>query len=231
VSDLATLADAADSLTNPIRVREPIYKWDDNRNRKIVRYHDHTLPSLLDQLATAIIPGEVYTEDDGGHVRSTPRSVPPARLDAINALILIEAGAARWVNRVGLTSRDRADRNIRALVGAQIDSDTGHEILVDLRRWYGWAATLTGWERPAWKPNAPCPICEERGLRVRLDRSTAACVACGEGWDPNNIGLLAEHVRQIADAGEASRKWANWPTRNQEEPRRTGALPAKESTG
>lgn len=196
--DLGTVADAADALTNPIQVREPIHYWDANRNRKI-KYYEHRLPSLLDQLHAATVPGEVYIEDQGGTVHRTPRSIPPARLEAINAIIQIEAGAALWVTRSHIAIRQTAASNIRALVSvAQTDSDTAIAILTDLRRWYGWAATLTGWERPSWRPAVPCPICEARGsLRVRLDRQTAMCVSCGEGWTPETVGLLAEHLRAI----------------------------------
>ena len=194
MTDLATVADAADSLTNPVRVREPIPYWDDNRNRKI-RIHEHTLPSLLDQLAAAVIPGEVYVEDDGGHVRRTPRSMPPARLEAINALMSIEAGAAIWCTRMDLRLREDAAGNIRALVGANLNSDQADELLADLRHWYGWAATLTGMRRPPWTPQSPCPFCNDRALRVRLDTKTAMCVSCRESWTEDTIGLLAEHLR------------------------------------
>lgn len=234
--ELATVADAADALTNPIQVREPIHYWDVNRNRK-VKYYEHRLPSLLDQLHNAVIPGEAYVEDDGGHIHRTPRSIPPARLEAINAIIQIEAGAAQWVRRSNLALRPSVASNVRAMVSAaQVDSDTAELILIDLRRWYGWAATLTGWERPAWRPAAACPICDTRGtLRVRLDRSTAVCVACGAAWTPVNIGLLAEHVRQVAEAAAESRRWAGWAQRdhlNEEEPpHEARAHPTKESTG
>lgn len=194
MTDLATIADAADSLTNPIRVREPIPYWDTNRNRKI-RFHQHTLPSLLDQLAAAIIPGEVYLEDDGGHIRRSPRSIPPARLEAIHALMSIEAGAAIWCDRMTITLREDAAGNIRALVGSHLTSDLADELLGDLRHWYGWAATLTGWRRPPWTPQSPCPFCGERTLRVRLDTKTATCVGCRESWTETTIGLLAEHLR------------------------------------
>jgi hypothetical protein len=199
VTDLTTLADAADALTNPIRVRERIEWWDDNRNKKY-RYHEHTVASLLDQLHGAMVPGEAYVEDEGGYVRRTPRSIPPARLEAINASLMIDAGAGTWVIRVGLTIRDTTAGNIRSLVGAQTDSDTAEEILRDLRRWYGWAATLSGWERAPWKPEATCPLCAERGtLRVHFARKAAACVACHESWTEDTIGLLADHIRDEAD--------------------------------
>jgi len=199
VADLGTIADAADALTNPIRVREPLQYWDANRNRKI-KYYEHTLPSLLDQLHRAIIPGEVYVEDQN-RVHRTPRSMPPGRLEAINALMQIEAGAALWIVRVRLTLRESAPSNIRALVGAQTDSDQASDILADLRRWYSWAATLTGWERPPWRPNAPCPACEHHGLRVHLARQTAACVNCGAGWTPDTIGILGDYVTGLTSTG------------------------------
>lgn len=198
MSDLATIAEAADALTNPIRVREPIHRWEGS-NRKTV-HHTHTMPSLLDQLHAAVVPGEVYVEDDAGHIHRTPRSIPPARLEAINACLTIDAAAAMWAKRLKLAVRETAADNIRALIGAQTDSDTEKELLVELRRWYSSAAVLTGWERPPWRPDVPCPLCGQKGLRVRLDRSTASCVQCGEGWTEQTIGLLAEHVR-VTTAG------------------------------
>lgn len=206
MTDLASIADAVDALTNPIQVRERYERWV-NGNRKTF-VHQHTLPSLIDQLAAAIMPGEVYVEDTGGKIYRMPQSTPAARIEAIDASLTIDAGAALWCSRLRITLRETADRNLRALVGAQVDSDTAGDILADLRRWYGLAATLTGWERPAWRPDAPCPLCAQRGLRVRLDRRTAACAACGESWTPDTIGLLAEHVRQVGEAAAESRRWA-----------------------
>lgn len=199
-SDLSSIADAVDALTNPIQVRERYEVWE-NRNRK-VRYWAHTLPSLLDQLHAAVIPGEVYVEDDAGHIHRMPQSTPPARLEAINACLVIDAGAALWVMRCHLTVREATASNLRALVGATVDSDTTNEMLSELRRWYGMAATIAGWERPPWRPSAPCPICDHTGgLRVRLDRQTATCVDCGESWTPDTIGLLGEYVRGITSVG------------------------------
>lgn len=192
MSDLTTIADVADALTNPVQVRERYEVWV-NRNR-VVKHWTHTLPSLLDQLGQAMIPGEVYVEDQGGHVVRTPRSVPPARLEAVNALVQIEAGAALWVTRSGLNLRPSPAGNIRALVGAQVDSEAARGILSDLKRWYGWAATLTGWERPAWKPSVACPACDTKALRIHLARETAACVHCGEAWTRDTIGILAAHI-------------------------------------
>lgn len=195
MTDLATIADAVDALTNPINVRELIYKRQDNGYRKLTREWVHTAPSLLNQLAAAVIPGESYLEDTGDKVRGKrPFPPPPARIEAINAGLIIEAGAAMWVTRLGLRLRENAERNLRAMVGAPMDSDTAADILRDLRRWYGMAATVSGWERAPWRPDAPCPACEVKKLRVHLARKTATCVNCGESWTPDTIGILGDYV-------------------------------------
>jgi hypothetical protein len=194
MTDLATIADTVDALTNPIGVREVIYDRQPNGYRKISRLWVHTLPSLLNQLAAAVIPGEAYVEDDGGHVHRKPSSIPPARLEAINACLIIEAGAATWAWRAGRQLRETAEGNLRAIVGAPMDSDMDKRALTDLRRWYGMAATVAGWERPAWRPDAPCPACETIALRVHLARKTATCVNCGESWTPDTIGILGDYV-------------------------------------
>lgn len=203
---LLTIADAADALTQPIHHVERIYDRDLHRNRKLRRVYTVTLPSILDQLAAAIVPGEVYVEEGAG-AKLIPQSTPPAQLEAINAILTIEAGAAHWCMRAGLPMRETATGNIRSLVGANLDSGTGNELLSQLRRWYGTAATLTGWLSPPWTPQAPCPLCDSRQLRVRLDRQTATCIGCGEAWSDDTIGLLADHCRAYTtwSAGEAKR--------------------------
>ena len=204
MTDLSTVASTADELTNPIRVREPYTVWM-NRNR-VTRFWEHTLPSLLDQLAAAKIPGEVYVEDKGGNVVRTPRSIPPARLEAISASLQIDAAAAMWTLSLSISIRPTTAGNIRGLVGARTDSDTARELLADMRRWYNLAATLSGWER-VWKPQAPCPACDVSGhLRINLTRQTAVCVqhdnqpdgGCGQAWDSQSIGILAAHIERTS---------------------------------
>lgn len=199
---LDTIGDAVDALTNPMHVRERYEVWDGNRNRK-TRWWEHRMPSLLDQLAAAAVPGEVYVEETGGHIRRTPRSCPPARLDAINLELAITAWAADTAWRVTRTVRDDTAANLRAIVGAKLTSDQEADILDQLRRWVYQARVIAGWQRPPWRPDAPCPACDQRGLRVRLDLSTAACVECGETWDPATIGVLAEHVRRVGEQTRA----------------------------
>lgn len=196
---IADLLAAADELTDSRDHVEPITAswWDKNRNRKTrtVRYRTR-VPSLLDQLAAAVHPGEVYVEQDSSRPGFASR--PPARLDAIDRLLAIEAGAARWVVSIGLTLRDTTAGNIRALVGVSgtLDSDTLAALLTEVYLWRNWAATVTGWQTLPWRPRVPCPVCEALGsLRIRLDRKTACCMDCGEAWGEDAIGLLAEHIR------------------------------------
>lgn len=197
--DLATIADAVDLLTNPILVRERIYDTAPNRHRQLKRVWEATVPSLLDQLQAAIVPGVAYVEDDGHHGHATPRSIPPAQIDAINAVLRIEAGVTVWCNRADLDWRGTLAANVRSLVGARLTSDHREALLDDLRHWYGWATTLTGWLRPPWRPDTPCPACETKhALRVRVERKTAVCVECGEYWTENTIGLLSEIIAAAA---------------------------------
>jgi hypothetical protein len=193
VTELQTIADAVDLLTNPIRHTERIFDRDAHRNRRLKRVWVVTLPSLIDQLRLAMFPGEVYVEEQG-HARMMPRSVPPARVEAVNALLQIEAGAAMWMIRSGARLRPTTTDNLRALVGLRGDE---HALRRDVNRWYGWAATLTGWERPPFTPQAPCPGCGNFTLRVRLDRKTATCVTetCDHWWNEDTWGILAEHMR------------------------------------
>lgn len=206
---LLDIAEAADELTNPRQHTEILEAWDRNRNLKR-RRRTTTMPSLLTQLAQAIIPGEAYTEDDPTAASSFgPR--PPARLDAIDRLLAITAASARWCASLHLRLRDQPERNIRALVGAAavLDSDTMRTLRDDLHTWRTWAATVTGWQRPPDTPRAPCPLCEHYStLRVRLDRYTACCLHCGGAWDHANIGLLADYVRQYLAASEQAARAA-----------------------
>ena len=191
---LATIADCVDALTHPMHIRERYEKWHGNNRR--THWHEHRMPPLLTQLQRAAIPGEAYAEDHSGGTRRIPASCPPARLEAINLELAITAWAADNAWRTIRRVREDTASNLRALVGAQIDSDTTARLLDDLRRWVNRALVIAGWQRPPWRPDAPCPACDRRStLRVRLDTSTATCTACGEGWDKTTIGLLAEHVR------------------------------------
>jgi len=207
MSDVSELLAAADELTDPRRHVEVITAswWDRHRNRKtkVVR-RVTTLPSLLDQLAEAVHPGETYTEGEG--TRPGFGSRPPARIDAIDRLLAITAGSARWVLSLGLSVRPTVHGNVRTLVGASgtLDSDTLDALIFEVTTWRTWAATVTGWQRPPWRPRVACPICDRLGsLRIRLEQKTACCMDCGEVWSESDgrIFLLADHIRAEGEAG------------------------------
>lgn len=203
---LTRIAETADALTEPTRHAEPITDWTEQRNRTTRRVWVTDQPSLLDQLAAAVIPGEVYVDPQGPAAKGQPRSTPNARLDAVDRLLAIEAAAATWCLTLRLELRERPDSNIRALVGAagSTDSDTQERLLRDMRTWRLWAATVAGWHVPAWRPNAPCMFCSARDvLRVRLDKGTACCVGCGAVWDRGEIDELAEFVRRHRELAKA----------------------------
>jgi hypothetical protein len=212
LTDLTELLAAADELTDPRRHVEVLsgHYWDHNRNRKTKTVRrTTTLPSLLNQLADAVVPGEAYVENDAS--RPGFRSTPPARLDAIDRLLAIDAGAARWVVSIGLPLRKDTAGNIRALVGiaGTLDSDTLGALVTEVTNWRAWAATVTGWQTPPWKPRVACPVCDRLGtLRIRLDRKTACCMDCGEGWDEptGTIFLLADHIRAEGELAESTNR-------------------------
>lgn len=232
MTDLLTdIADTADELTNPRQNVERIQDYNpENRNTKVRRVWVAILPSLLDQLARAVVPGESYSEQEGS--RGAFESRPAARLDAVDRLIAIEAGAAMWCTRARLTLRDSPAGNIRSMVGAAptIGSDNQQWLLGDLRAWRTWAATVTGWERPADAPRASCPHCAKINmLRVRLARKSGCCLACGAWWDDATIGILAEHIRLTAEAKGDTKglRTAAVQARRQAEARRIALAPTR----
>jgi transcription elongation factor Elf1 len=206
VSDYLTeIADTADELTNPMHIVERIPDVNAYRHKRLRRIWEVNLPSLLDQLAEAVVPGESYVEDEV--TRGAFASRPAARLDAVDRLLAIEASAAMWCLGSALALRESATDNIRALVGKApaLDSGRQRDLSRDLRSWRTWAATVTGWEHPPHAPRAPCPLCEAKGtLRIRLEKSTGCCMACGAAWDVTNIGILTEHVKAYRARSDAA---------------------------
>lgn len=226
---LTRIAETADALTEPSKHVEPITDWTDQRNRTQRRVWVTDQPSLLDQLAAAVIPGEVYMEPQGPAAKTKHGSTPNARLDAVDRLLAIEAGAAKWCVELRVALRERPESNIRALVGAAagLDSDAQERLLRDLSAWRLWAATVAGWRVPAWRPNAPCMVCERRdALRVRLDKGTACCVACGAVWDRHEIDGLAEFVRRHRELAKAQALAARLRAREDDRLARAARHPA-----
>lgn len=167
--------------------------------------HHVTVPALLVQL------GGSGTQSAGVVDGPRPgyRSAPAARLDALDALAMIDAEAARWVRYLGEDDRhtDTAStlRQLHALATAQ-GPEVRATITADVRRWWVRARIVTGWDSAPWTPNAACPSCGERGtLRIRLADQIAMCTddGCRVWWDQDTIGLLADCIR--AESGDTSR--------------------------
>lgn len=194
--DAVTLADTVSALVDSYEHAEPIATTDRHRNRRMRRVYVSRRPSLLAQLRDAVMPSRA-AEDQAAAAAKVPGSVPPARLDAIDTLLAIEQGAARWClsTRTGL--RDDAEGNLYALVGtaSSLDQDTLVVLVDEVRAWITRARVLTDWQTPAYRPHVQCPLCERRGLRIRLSARSGCCVECGAGWGPEQIVALAEYVR------------------------------------
>lgn len=172
------------------------------------RAHLTSVPSLIHQLQHAT-PASTGEPGAGGYA-----SRPAAHLEALDTLIRIDLEASRWIRDLGeddpgdttacLTrlhalhaSTHRCPRTAahRDQTNA-VDCCAWHAIDVDARRWWTQARIVTGWDSPAWRPDNTCPICGTRGtLRVRLAHHAAMCIDCRTTWDPNAIGLLADHIR------------------------------------
>ena len=169
------------------------------QRRRVVTHH----ASLLDQLSEAVGPSATAAEGTRGGYTSAHRtlegkSAPSARLDAIDRLLAIDAGTAMWLVRCRLPLGATTPDNLRRLAdhARWLDDDDLGALVADARSWVAWARTVTGWDTPPWRPDAPCPTCEQRGgLRVRLSSRTAVCVDCGGSWDTDGIEALGTFVR------------------------------------
>ncbi|NUS54714.1 MAG: hypothetical protein HOV66_07610 [Streptomycetaceae bacterium] len=174
------------------------------------RDHHVRVPALLTQLANNDTPSAAA--EDGP--RPGFQSKPAARLDALAALADIDLEVNRWIVDIGdqpaHLDTARALQQLHGLV-ASADPVTRRAVLKDVRRWWTRARVVTGWDSPAWTPDATCPQCGERGtLRVRLADHIAMCTyrgddharreACGALWDESTIGVLADHIRLESSA-------------------------------
>jgi hypothetical protein len=205
VHHLPDLPDMVAELTDQTRHREILgaYKRNvDGSQTWVSRDRWAVHPSLLDQLRSAV---EASTSTEEG-ARPGFGSAPAARLEAVDAYLRIEREAAAALKACG--QKVPAVRDIR---GAFVDVATAirryhatvpiDEALPMVRSWWATARVVTGWDSPPWRPDARCLACDAKGgLRIRLAQQAGVCVLCGSTWDPETIGLLAEHVRAEAAA-------------------------------
>lgn len=192
--------------------------------------HVTNVPPLLAQLWANDTPSASAEEGP----RPGFASSPAARLEALDTAARIDIQAHRWVTDLGEPARGLDTRDLlRQLHGLaasthRCDRRTGrrdqetnapccswHAIESDARSWWMQARIVTGWDSAAWKPDATCPQCGERGtLRIRLADSIGMCThdQCRSTWDDSTIGLLADHIRaeSSSERKPAARKGPCW---------------------
>lgn len=199
------LADAVSALVDPIRHAETYElraPYPGGGPKQEIRVWRTTHPSLLDQLAQAAQPSTSQAEAGGNRI---PESRPPAALDPIHVLTVIERETAEWMHYLDIANRGDTAANLRALVGGM---DTPQDLANAARSWVSQARIATGWDKPAYQPPAPCPVasCGARhGLRVNLEAKTARCVECKTVWKDTDgtLQILAEHVRWYTETEKA----------------------------
>lgn len=204
-----TALDCARELCEPMDWAETITREERAKSGRTMRISERHIthhPSLLDQLADAIEPSGAVEEG----IQRPAQSKPASRVDAIDAYMRIDHESAEWLRDLGQDDAGDTKTVVRKVSALSVRRDacdipskerragccTRHDIERHIRRWWSLARVLTGWDSPAWRPDATCPLCGKRGgLRVRLAVYVASCTECWVTWDNNNIGLLADHIR------------------------------------
>lgn len=200
---LMQIMEIAEALCEPHTHTERIRDWDGNRNAKY-RTHTTTQPGLITQLEQSIAK-TVSTGE--GSMGGAYGSRPPLALEALSRHLSITVAVMDWCAHLGIVVRATVESNIRALVGAAatLDPDDTRALLADLRRWRGWCAVLTDWEKTHVPHRVPCPVvdCGQPGtLRINLTTKNAMCKACGSTWteQDGSLGILAEHITAATNA-------------------------------
>lgn len=208
--------DLIEELTRTHSHREPYIRDRNAAGTRVTLGHVTTVPALVHQLLDAEPAGSGEMSGTGA------KSKPAMRIEAVDTLMLIDDEAARWVSRLGEDDPgDTFDTTTgRAIPGSGTIACLtrvhalhaslkpcgdharargccqAHDIERDVRRWWHQARVISGWDSPAYRPNATCPVCDQRrSLRVNLAMQTAVCVECRTVWDETEVGLLAEHIR------------------------------------
>lgn len=201
---LADVADHIGELTRPTVHIQVHWLWiGGHEQRREYRWRHR---SLLDQLRAAADP----TRGAGLATIRAASADPPdaADLAAVDCLAAIAEGVAGWRGQFQLRGRGRLELDLWALVGVAATRPAAmvEQFAEDVARWRSWARTTVGWGRagddtPTPEPDAlpqtvTCPLCGAAdSLRIRPTSMTARCAACRARWTPDNIGLLARHIR------------------------------------
>lgn len=187
---LADLADDVRELTEPrthSEMRE-VVKVSGQKRTRVRERHTETHPSLIGALRQAARPGQSGDAAAVGGFESRP----PADLEPIRILRLIESGTDHWCNKLGC-HRTTLSGQLSALVGlGHTDQQLG-DICREVARWVRDARIATGWDAPSSVLNVPCPNCWARNtLTVNGDLDFAKCRRCKQEWGPDMIGILSQ---------------------------------------
>lgn len=214
------LHDIVNELTTSHTHREPYETTD--RGTVWTLHHATSVPSLVEQLLAASPSGQ--GNDRSGRGYESRPAAPLEALDTL-MLIDDEAArwirrlghddpgnhldhsrSARPENGSGTIACLKMLHGLHAAADAcrrphGRRTDAGwccprHHIEADFRRWWRQARIVSGWDTPAAALNNTCPVCDHRGgLRIRAVEKIALCVECRTSWTPDDIGLLAQHIR------------------------------------
>lgn len=185
------LADIVDELTRSHTERSR-YEIRGRGRTTRSRYKVVSVPSLIHQLEHAV-PHSTRDERSAGGYQSRPT----ANVDAFDTWLRIDREARTLLEQLREPTHGTTTACVRRLFRA---APGDRAVARELRRWWAQARVVSGWDAPAWRPRSSCPMCGETGgLRIRRDDKVGMCVDCGETWDPDTIGLLAEHIRLEAE--------------------------------
>lgn len=158
-----------------------------------------TIPSLLDALRAACVPGSA--PEQVGATGGAFESKPPLEVEAVTVYRGIRDDAARWARKYGLNPREPLPRTLRLLVSVTATEDQRANLLTDATRWVREARLAVGLDAAPITVEARCPICGRKnaivvhGVGLTPDRQHANCIRCNVTWSPDQLGLLAEMLR------------------------------------
>lgn len=226
MADHLDLHEIVEQLTEWHHHREPFDLELQHASGSSTRYQMHHAthqPPLIDQVL-----GTAGTRGQGGEVGAmTPSSKPAANIDALDCAGRIDKDVSEWLVALGESPRHAIADSVRLLHGltASVERCTKrggrdadccqwHAIESSMRKWWSSARVLTGWDTGARRLNGTCPLCGVLGsVRVRFSAGVATCTECHETWDPESIGLLADHMRMEGEAERFARDTGAEPCR------------------
>jgi hypothetical protein len=191
--------------------------------------HFTTVPALIHQL-TGATPQGSGEEGGSAHGKSRPAAriesidtlilidteagewldrlgytIPANKIDPLTHHTIVGSGCILALSRLnGLyPSTDTCGRQSHPREKGEPWCCARGHLAYDVKRWWRQARIITGWDTPAFKPRATCPVCDASGS-LRIKTEGALCVECRSLWDAQQIGLLAEHIRSENEPDEAA---------------------------